>query len=60
MVTAPGVPFMILLLGGTSSTAEIALGLAAAGYRVLVSQATDVPLDVGRHAAGREPLGRAG
>ncbi len=41
---------MILLLGGTGVTAEIALGLAEAGYRVLVSKATDVPLDVGRHA----------
>jgi precorrin-6A/cobalt-precorrin-6A reductase len=41
---------MILLLGGTGSTAEIALALARAGYRVLVSKATDVPLDVGRHA----------
>ncbi len=41
---------MILLLGGTGDAAAIALGLAAAGYRVLVSKATDVPLDVGRHA----------
>jgi precorrin-6A/cobalt-precorrin-6A reductase len=41
---------MILLLGGTGNTAEIALALARAGYRVLVSKATEVPLDVGRHA----------
>ena len=41
---------MILLLGGTGVTAEIALGLARGGYRVLVSRATDVPLDVGQHA----------
>ena len=41
---------MILLLGGTGDSAEIALGLAGVGYRVLVSQATDVPLDAGRHA----------
>jgi precorrin-6A/cobalt-precorrin-6A reductase len=41
---------MILLLGGTSSTSPLALGLARAGYRVLVSKATDVPLEVGDHA----------
>lgn len=40
---------MILLLGGTGTTAQIALALARAGYRVLVSRATDVPLAVGRH-----------
>ena len=40
---------MILLLGGTSQTAELALGLARSGYHVLVSRATDVPLDVGDH-----------
>ena len=45
-----GISAMILLLGGTGDSAEIALGLAGAGYRVLVSQATDVPLDAGRHA----------
>ena len=45
-----GVSPMILLLGGTGSTAELALALAEAGYRVLVSKATDVPLDVGQHA----------
>ena len=36
---------MILLLGGTSDAQPIALRLAEAGYRVLVSQATDVPLE---------------
>jgi precorrin-6A/cobalt-precorrin-6A reductase len=41
---------MILLLGGTGATAQIAMGLAQAGYCVLVSRATDVPLDVGQHA----------
>jgi precorrin-6A/cobalt-precorrin-6A reductase len=41
---------MILLLGGTSQTAELALGLARCGYRVLVSRATAVPLDVGEHS----------
>jgi len=40
---------MILLLGGTSSTAPIALGLARRGYRVLVSRATDIELDIGDH-----------
>jgi len=40
---------MILLIGGTSETAPLALALADAGFRVLVSTATDVPLDVGTH-----------
>jgi precorrin-6A/cobalt-precorrin-6A reductase len=40
----------ILLLGGTGVTREIALGIARAGYRVLVSRATGVPLAVGEHA----------
>lgn len=34
---------MILLLGGTSETPRIAEQLAGKGYRVLVSQATDIP-----------------
>ncbi len=34
---------MILLIGGTSETAPLASGLAAAGYEVLVSTATDAP-----------------
>lgn len=38
---------MILLLGGTSDTAPIATRLARAGKRVLVSLATDVPLETG-------------
>ncbi|MGA2034954.1 MAG: precorrin-6A reductase [Thermoguttaceae bacterium] len=42
---------LILLLGGTGSTARIALGLARMGHRVLVSRATAVELDVGVHAA---------
>jgi precorrin-6A/cobalt-precorrin-6A reductase len=41
---------MILLLGGTASTSPLALQLAEAGFRVLVSTATDVPLDVPCHA----------
>lgn len=40
---------MILLLGGTCETAPVAGALAKAGYRVLVSTATAVPLSVGSH-----------
>jgi precorrin-6x reductase len=40
---------MILLIGGTSETAPLAAGIAAAGYKVLVSTATDVPLAIGDH-----------
>ncbi len=40
----------ILLLAGTSESAEAATLLAEAGYRVLVSTATDNTLDTGRHA----------
>ncbi|NQT85269.1 precorrin-6A reductase [bacterium] len=40
---------MILLLGGTSETAPLATALAEAGHRVLVSTATNAPLDVGDH-----------
>jgi len=50
---------MILLLGGTSETAPLAEALANAGYRVLVSTATDIPLDVGSQpniAQRRGPL----
>jgi precorrin-6A/cobalt-precorrin-6A reductase len=46
---APGVQAVILLLGGTSETAPIALGLAGRGYRILVSTATDAPLEIGHH-----------
>ncbi len=41
---------MILLLGGTAETAALATGLAEAGYGVLVSTATEIPLETGRHA----------
>ena len=54
---------MILLLGGTSDAAPLALLLARAGYRVLVSQATDTPLAVGDHPlveGRRGPLDDAG
>jgi precorrin-6A/cobalt-precorrin-6A reductase len=38
---------MILLLGGTSETAPVATRLAEAGCRILVSTATDEPLEIG-------------
>lgn len=41
---------MILLLGGTRETAALARGLAEAGYRVLVSTATEISLTVDVHA----------
>lgn len=40
---------MILLLGGTSDAAPLALRLAQDGYRVLVSKATRVPLESSAH-----------
>lgn len=49
---------MILLLGGTSEAAAVAEALAVAGQRVLVSTATDVPINVGRHANIRRRCGR--
>ncbi|MBI2191566.1 MAG: precorrin-6A reductase [Planctomycetes bacterium] len=49
---------MILLLGGTSETAALATGLAEAGYPVLVSTATEIPLETGRHPAIRRRSGR--
>lgn len=52
-----GVQIMILLLGGTKETASIAEGLAAVGYEVLVSTATDFPLRVG---SGPKILRRTG
>jgi len=49
---------MILLLGGTSETAAIASALADAGFNVLVSTATDVPLNVGDHPSISRRSGR--
>ena len=46
---AAGLQTVILLIGGTSDTAPIATGLANAGFRILVSTATDIPLDTGSH-----------
>lgn len=40
---------MILLLGGAGETSRIAEELAEAGYRVLVSTATEIPLTVASH-----------
>jgi precorrin-6A/cobalt-precorrin-6A reductase len=48
----------ILLLGGTSETAPLAVKLATAGYQVLVSTATDADLAVGDHPAIRRRCGR--
>lgn len=49
---------MILLLGGTSETAPLATALAEAGWQVLVSTATDIALDTGRHPHIRRRAGR--
>ncbi len=47
MPTQPEGPEIVLLVGGTSETAPLAERLAAAGFRVLVSVATEVPLNSG-------------
>jgi len=49
---------MILLLGGTGESAPLAQSLAESGYTVIVSTATDIPLDVGVHANIRRRSGR--
>ncbi len=49
---------MILLLGGTSETAPLATAMVETGYRVLVSTATDVALDVGNHPSIHRRTGR--
>ena len=51
---------MILLIGGTSETASLASGLAADGYEVLVSTATDTPLAIGDHPRISRRVGRLG
>lgn len=51
---------MILLLGGTRETARVADALAEAGYQVLVSTATSVPLCVGSHLRIAHRQGRLG
>ena len=40
---------MILLLGGTAETAGLALMIAEKGFKVLVSTATDIRLDIPGH-----------
>jgi len=40
---------MILLIGGTRETRDLAMALADAGFEVLVTTATTVPLEVGDH-----------
>ena len=49
---------MILLLGGTSETAALAAALAAAGYRVVVSTATEAPLELPAHPLVSRRCGR--
>ncbi len=48
---------MILLLGGTSETAPLAAGMVKAGFAVLVSTATDVPLELDDHPQLRRRSG---
>jgi precorrin-6A/cobalt-precorrin-6A reductase len=48
---------VILLLGGTSESAPLALSLAEAGHSVLVSMATDVPFDIVAHPRVRRRSG---
>jgi bifunctional phosphoserine phosphatase/homoserine phosphotransferase/precorrin-6x reductase len=49
---------MILLLGGTSDCASVAEALGRAGYRVLVSSATEVELFTGSHPRIERRCGR--
>lgn len=49
---------MILLLGGTSETAALAAALAAAGHRVVVSTATEAPLELPAHPLVSRRCGR--
>jgi precorrin-6A/cobalt-precorrin-6A reductase len=48
---------VILLIGGTAESAPLALALAKSGYSVLVSTATDVPLEIGAHFRVRRRIG---
>jgi precorrin-6A/cobalt-precorrin-6A reductase len=49
---------VILLLGGTGESATVAESIAQAGYQVLVSVATDVPLNSGSHVNLQQRSGR--
>ena len=51
---------MILLLGGAAETALLATAIAEAGFDVLVSTATTVALDVGKHSRIRRRTGPLG
>jgi len=51
---------MILLLGGTGDTAPIARELAERGYKVLVSMATEISLELGTHPNISRRAGRLG
>jgi len=48
---------VILLLGGTSETAPLAAGMVKAGFAVLVSTATDIPLEMDDHPQLRRRSG---
>lgn len=48
---------MILLLGGTSETGLFATAIAERGYPVIVSTATDFPLEIGKHPSIRRRTG---
>ncbi|MBI4962784.1 MAG: precorrin-6A reductase [Desulfomonile tiedjei] len=48
---------MILLLGGTAETAPLAAALADAGFEVLVSTVTDLPLELGHHGKVTRRIG---
>jgi precorrin-6A/cobalt-precorrin-6A reductase len=48
---------VILLLGGTSETAPLAAGMVKAGFDVLVSTATDIPLRLDDHPRLRKRSG---
>jgi len=48
---------VILLLGGTSETAPLAAGMVKAGFAVLVSTATDIPLELDDHPQLRRRSG---
>lgn len=49
---------MILLFGGTCETAALAIRLAQTGHRVLVSTATELALETGRHEQIHRRCGR--
>ncbi len=48
----------VLLLGGTSETAPLAHAISGAGFAVLISTSSEIPLDVGATAHLRRRTGR--